>query len=148
MVQFKFIQTKDPEYPRERALRWEMLHKPLGLPPGAELCAEDVKGLHLVALEKKEVIGCILFHPESNKSGKIIQLALAELHDHQGFVRKLLHYLERHLIDSGYKEIECLVGPDNIDFFERLGFHNLGKTLKSEKQEECFLLHIALHESE
>jgi ribosomal protein S18 acetylase RimI-like enzyme len=148
MVNFKFIKLDDPEYPRERALRWEMLHKPLGLPPGAEVCPEDAKGLHLVAFEKKEIIGCILFHPESPKSGKIIQLALAELHDHQGFVRKFLHHLEHHLMENGYKEIECIVKTDNLDFFERLGFHNLGIAPKNPTQEECFLLHKSLHEGE
>lgn len=144
MINFKFIKTTDPDYPRERALRWEMLHKPLGLPPGAEICPEDEKGLHLIALQKKEVIGCILFHPESTKSGKIIQMALSEQNDHHGFVRKLLHHLEFHLAEKGFKEIECLVKSDNIDFFERLGFHNLGLN----KELDCYLFHKALHESD
>ena len=97
MINFKFIKTSDPDYPRERALRWETIHKPLGLPPGAEICPEDEKGMHLIALEKKEVIGCILVSQVSEKTSKIVQLALSDVHNHQGFCRKLLHFLENHL---------------------------------------------------
>ncbi len=146
MIKYKFINTSDPDYPQERALRWEMLHKPLGLPPGAECCPEDAQGLHLIALEKNEVIGCILFYPDSNKSGRIIQMALADLHHHQGFVRKFLHQLEEHLTKQGFKEIECVVKDDRLDFFERLGFHNLGQ--KQQIDKDSFVLHKALYESE
>ena len=145
MISFKFIKTSDPDYPRERALRWEMIHKPLGLPPGAEICPEDEKGLHLVAIEKKEIIGCILFHADSAKSGKIVQLAMAELHNHQGFVRKFLHHLENHLVEKGFKEIECLIKEENLDFYERLGFHNLGQKTQAQ---DSYLVHKALHESD
>lgn len=146
MISFKFINMTDPDYPRERALRWEMLHKPQGLPPGSEACPEDKKGWHLVAMDKKEVVGCILFYPETERSGKIIQLALAELHNQQSFVRKLLHHLEHHLVEKGFKEIECLVKEDQLDFYERLGFHNLGH--KHSASDQVFLLHKALHESD
>ncbi len=145
MIHFKFIKTSDPDYPRERALRWEMLKKPMGLPPGTELCPEDEKGLHLVALEKKEVIGCILFYPESDVSGKIVQLALAELHDHHGFVRKLLHHLENYLFEKGFKEIECHVSSDNLDFFERLGFHKQVSSAALKEGDDTFLVHKTLH---
>lgn len=148
MIQFKFIKMSDPDYPRERALRWEMLHKPQGLPPGAEACQEDEKGMHLVAMDKKEVIGCILFYPETDRSGKIVQMALAEPHSQGGFVRKLLHHLEQHLAQKGFKEIECFVKEDLIDFYERLGFHNLGLSKNAKADEQIYLLHKALHESD
>lgn len=140
MISFKFIKVTDPNYPRERALRWEMIHKPLGLPPGAEICPEDEQGWHLIALEKKEVIGCILFSPLSETKGKIIQLAVAELHNHQGFARKLLHHLEGYLFDKGFKELECSVKKDNLEFYEKLGFH------KALAVGEDNLVHKHLHE--
>lgn len=142
MISFKFIKTSDPDYPRERALRWEMIHKPLGLPPGAEVCPEDEKGIHLIALEKKEVIGCILFSPLSETKGKIVQLALAELHNHQGFCRKLLHHLENYLFEKGFKELECTIKKENLNFYERLGFHDN----KSVNSDEDILLLKQLHE--
>lgn len=142
MISFKFIKTSDPDYPRERALRWEMIHKPMGLPPGAEICPEDEKGLHLIALEKKEVIGCILFSPISDTKGKIVQLALAELHNHQGFGRKLLHHLENYLFEKGFKELECTVKKENLNFFERLGFHDD----KITAFDEDIVVHKQLHE--
>lgn len=142
MISFKFIKTSDPDYPRERALRWEMIHKPLGLPPGAEICPEDEKGLHLIALEKKEVIGCILFSPISDTKGKIVQLALAELHNHQGFGRKLLHHLEHYLFEKGFKELECTVKKENLNFYERLGFHDE----KIPVLDDDVVVHKQLHE--
>lgn len=142
MISFKFIKTSDPDYPRERALRWEMIHKPLGLPPGAEICPEDQGGLHLIALEKKEVIGCILFAPISDTKGQIVQLALAELHNHQGFGRKLLHYLEGYLFEKGFKELECRIKKDSLSFYEKLGFHNEKNLASSEEM----VLSKQLHE--
>jgi len=138
-MKFKFIRTTDPEYARERALRWEMLHKPMGLPPGSEVYPEDEKGLHLVAIDKKEVIGCLLFSPDSERSGKLLQLAFSDKGEPHHF-RKLLHHLERHLYEKGFREITCFVKEEMIPFYEKLGFH------LSEKMAETVRLSKNIHE--
>ncbi len=67
---FKLISPDSPEYPKERLLRWEVLAKPHGMPPGSEALDEEMHSLHLVALDKKKVVGCICFHPESREGGR------------------------------------------------------------------------------
>jgi len=143
-MKFKFIKTTDPEYARERALRWEMLHKPMGLPPGSELYPEDEKGLHLIAMDKKEVVGCLLFYPENATSGKLVQFAFTDMGDQHQF-RKLLHYLEKHLFEKGFSEITCSVKPDLVSFYEKLGFNASVKA--SGHAEETIILSKKLHES-
>jgi ribosomal protein S18 acetylase RimI-like enzyme len=83
-MKFKFIKLTDPYYRDELMLRWEVLRKPLGMPPGSELQPEEKDSFHLIALEKKQLVGCVLFHPESQTEGKIFQMALSEEYRGQG----------------------------------------------------------------
>jgi hypothetical protein len=70
MMKFRFITPKDPEYPQELMLRWEVLAKPLGLPPGMEEVLEEAKSLHLIAVDRKKLVGCVLFRPEGDTQGR------------------------------------------------------------------------------
>lgn len=128
-TKFKFIKTTDPEYSAERMLRWEVLRKPMGLPPGSEFSPEDPESLHLVALENKSLIGCILFHPESKHQGRVFQLALAEDYRGRGFGRKLIHALEEFLVKNGYLSIYCFVQEEIAGFYERMGFNSESETV-------------------
>ena len=69
-MKFCFITPVDPAYQHELMLRWEVLFKPLGLPPGGEVEADEKKSLHLIALEKKKLVGCVVFSPESETAGR------------------------------------------------------------------------------
>lgn len=132
MIKFRFITPDDPEYPQELMLRWEVLLKPLGLPPGKEQPSEETESLHLIAFEKKKMIGCILFHPEGEIKGRVHQMALSEEYRGRGFGRKMLHTLEQALVSRGIKEV-CLLAPaDKIAFYSRVGFASEGD-LKKDK---------------
>jgi N-acetylglutamate synthase-like GNAT family acetyltransferase len=123
MIKYRFIRPKDPDFALERGLRWETIFKPMGMPPGSELTKEDENGIHLVAFEKKEIIGTILFSPISSEVGSIVQMAIAPQKEHQGFSRKLLHHLETYLQDKGFKKMEIHCSKEHADFYLRLGFH-------------------------
>ena len=122
MIKYRFIRPKDPDFALERGLRWETLFKPMGMPPGSELCKEDENGIHLVAFEKKEIIGTILFSPQSAEVGSIIQMAVSSQKDHKGFSRQLLHHLETYLLEKGFKKMEISCSKEHEDYYLRLGF--------------------------
>ncbi|MBI2743316.1 MAG: GNAT family N-acetyltransferase [Chlamydiales bacterium] len=132
MMKFCFITPDDVEYPHELMLRWEVLLKPLGLPPGNELIDEEKGSLHLVAVEKKKLVGCVLFFPEGESSGKLHEMALSEEHQGRGFGRKLISTLEQALIKKGFTEIYLFAPQDKVGFYERMGYKSESE-LKKEK---------------
>jgi len=125
-MKFRFIRFNDPQYHEELMLRWEALRKPLGMPPGSESLPEDQKSLHLLAIEGKKVVGCVLFHPEGKESGKLYQMAISEEYRGKGFGRKLLQTLEKALLEKGYRDVYLYSREETIGFYERLGYHKEG----------------------
>src|SRR5579885_2489312 len=104
-MKFKFIKTRNPEYFQECMLRWEVQHKPLGVPPDPSLFPEEENSLHLVALEGKEVVGCVIFHPNKGGGGEIEPMTVSANYRGMGFGRKLVNALEKALIKRGIREV-------------------------------------------
>lgn len=121
-MKFKFIQTRDPEYSRELILRWETLRKPLGLPPGSELCEGEKESLHLIAIERKDIVGCVVFHPLDANKGELRQLAFSSDYHGRGFGRQMLTTLENSLVGKGFKEIQLYAGMEWVDFYLNMGY--------------------------
>ena len=121
-MKFRLIKTGGRTYLKEKLLRWEVLNKPLGLPPGSEVFPEEEESLHLVALEKRQVIGCVLFHPETQDSGRLYQLAISQEYRGQGFGRKMVVALEKELIKRGVREVHLQANDEAINFYRSLGF--------------------------
>ncbi|MBS3904154.1 MAG: GNAT family N-acetyltransferase [Simkania sp.] len=122
-MKFKFIKTHQPEYPKELMLRWEVLRKPLGMPPGSELFPEENESLHLVAIEGKQVVGCVLFHQENEERGKLFQMAISPEYHGIGFSRRLMLTLEQALVKKGIREVYLLAGDEAISFYSHMGYH-------------------------
>lgn len=125
-MQFKFIHLSDPYYQAELMLRWEVLGKPLGLPPGQQQEKEELESIHLVALEQKKLVGCVLFHPEGEKAGKIFQLAFSEEYRGRGFGRKMISTLEQFLAKKGISDLYVEAQEEAQGFFSSLGYHPEG----------------------
>jgi N-acetylglutamate synthase-like GNAT family acetyltransferase len=121
-MQFKLITPDAPEYPAERLLRWEVLSKPYGMPPGSEAFPEEMQSMHLVVIDKKRLVGCILFHPESVKSGRIFEMAVSEEYQGHGFSRKLLHTLEEMLVERGISDVYLYVRQEFEEFYSLMGY--------------------------
>lgn len=121
-MKFRLITTGDSTYLKEKLLRWEVLNKPLGLPPGSEVFPEEEESLHLVALEKRQVIGCVLFHPESKESGRLYQLAVSQEYRGQGFGRQMVTALEKELVKRGVREVHLQAKDEAVEFYRSLGF--------------------------
>ena len=123
-VKFKFINPNSVEYPKELMLRWEVLRKPLGMSPGSEINSkkEEEESLHLIALDGKEVVGCVLFHPEKEKEGKLFQMAVSEEYRGRGFGRKLIIALEKELKSRHFDAIYLQVREEVLKFYIKMGY--------------------------
>lgn len=125
-MKFKFIQVNDPEYTKELMLRWEVLQKPLGLPPGSEVFPQETESLHLLAIEGKKVVGCILFYPETEKIGRVSQLAISDEYQGKRFGRQIMNTLETVLFKKGIEEIYLHVLEETAYFYRQLGYEEHG----------------------
>jgi len=123
-MKFKIITPDAPEYQAERMLRWEVLAKPLGIPPESEMLPEEMQSWHLVALEGKRLVGCVCFHPESNTNGRIFEMAISEEYQGQSFRRKLLHTLERMLIQRGIHHVYLYARLETEEFYSLMGYQS------------------------
>lgn len=129
-MRFKFIDSKGSEYEKERMLRWEVLLKPLGLPPGSEGLPRDEDCLHLIAIENKKVIGCICFSAESKTLGEIFHMAVSEEYQGKGFGRKLMHTMENALFEKGVRTLYVYAFQDIEGFYAKMGYHAQGDCIK------------------
>jgi N-acetylglutamate synthase-like GNAT family acetyltransferase len=121
-MKFKLITPDSPEYHSERMLRWEVLAKPLGIPPESEAAPEELNSLHLIALDGKRLVGCVCFCPESSTNGRIFEMAVSEEYQGRGFGRQLLHALERMLVQRGVNDVYLFAPPDTEKFYSLMGY--------------------------
>jgi len=125
-IQLKFITTTDQEYLKECNLRSEILRKPLGFPPGAEIFPFEKESLHLVALDGDQLVGCLIFRPEG-KTGRIYQMAVAEKYQRQGIGTALLANMEAHLADRGFQDVYTHARHYALPFYEKQGYRVEGE---------------------
>ena len=126
-MKFKLISMDGPEYEAERLLRWEVLAKPNGMPPGTEILPEENQSLHLAAFDKKRLVGCICFHPESTHRARVFEMAVSEEYQGKGFGRKLLHALEEMLIKRGISDVYLYAKEDSEEFYLLMGYQPEGE---------------------
>lgn len=128
-MKFKFIDPNGPDYEQERMLRWEALNKPLGLPPGSELMEHDESSLHFIAIEKKQVIGCVCYYADNPVEGEIFHMAVSEEYRGRGFGRKLMHAMEHALSQKGVQQLYVYARQDAEGFYEKMGYRPDGKSM-------------------
>jgi N-acetylglutamate synthase-like GNAT family acetyltransferase len=121
-VKFRFIKLSDPYYKSERMLRWEVLEKPLGIPPDFSSSFQEEKSFHLIAIEKKEIVGCVLCHPLSATEGEIYDFVCSCEGVDRSFGRKMLSRLEEFLLQKGLSHIYVMAKEEEVDFFSRMGY--------------------------
>lgn len=147
MLQFKFIDKEGPEYEKEKMLRWEALGKPLGMPPESELASEDKKCMHLIAVDKKKIIGCVCFFASNTDEGEIFQMAVSEEYRGKGFGRKLMHALEKALSEIGIKQLFLYAWEETEGFYKKMGYRPEGTAIKRNGV-NCQLMRKTLEASE
>jgi N-acetylglutamate synthase-like GNAT family acetyltransferase len=130
-MKFKLISPSHAYYREELMLRWEALSKPMGMPPGSEVVADEMECLHFLLLDDKNIAGCVVFHPDSESSGQLIQLALAEKYRSKGIGRKLMHYMELELAKRGISDIYLFAKDELQGFFEKMGYRFVGDAFEN-----------------
>lgn len=119
----EWIDQASPHYAGERALRYEVLRKPLGMPLGSEENAAEGRCLHCVALRDGVVVGCVLWLADDDgKGGKLMQMAVAESVRGQDVGRRLVRELERKVAADGVKVVRMHARESALPFYDKLGY--------------------------
>ncbi len=135
------IEMDNPLYQKERELRNKVLLRPIGIPDfGWEM--NDKKSWHFVAMDKLELIGCVLLVPlnKEKSKGQLIQMAVESTWQGKGVGKLLVQSLIAFASALGIKEIEIHSRAEVTTFYEQLGFQVYG-----DEFEEVGIKHRLLH---
>lgn len=125
-AELRFVAPDAPLIARELDLRFQVLRDPLGLGPDSVRFPFEHESLHLLAIEAGEVVGCVLFHPESATSGKLYQMAVAPERQGRGLGARLVGALEARLRRDGYARVVLHARATAIGFYAALGYQAVG----------------------
>lgn len=129
MIITRQITTESPQYQQERALRNEVLLRPIGVPDHAwEM--HDEQSWHFIALDKNEVIGCVVLVPLSSNTAQLIQMAVKSSYQGQGVGKQLIDILVEFSTNEGITTIECHARENAVRFYARLGFEIYGEAFE------------------
>jgi predicted GNAT family N-acyltransferase len=121
-VTLRFGGVSDPLIDAELGLRRRALAEPLGLTlEGVRFAFEDTS-LHLWALRGGVLVGCVLFHREDERSGRLYQMAVEQALRGRGVARALLHQLEARAHELGVREIRLHARGPVVGFYEKHGY--------------------------
>ena len=122
----RFISVSDPLYAGELELRYRVLREPLGLSRDEVASPFESESLHLVAYDGAAVVGCVLFHAESETSGRLFQMAVDPRLQGAGIGLHLVHTLEATLTARGFRHVHLHARRTAVGFYERLGYSVCG----------------------
>jgi predicted GNAT family N-acyltransferase len=122
----RFIELDAPEYAQELDLRWRVLRQPLGFAPEAAVFPFEAESLHLVALDAGRVVGCVLFHPEGTRTGRLFQMAVEPDRQGTGLGTRLVRALEAELARRGFSEVTLHARDTAVGFYAGLGYAPVG----------------------
>jgi predicted N-acetyltransferase YhbS len=126
-MEFAFITPEDARYADELELRFRVLREPIGQPRTAVAFPFEKESLHLIAVDDGRVIGCVLFHPEGEHTGRLFQMAVASGLQKGGVGTKLVRRLEEEVRGRGFGEVILHARQTAVPFYERLGYACFGE---------------------
>ncbi|MBT9558031.1 MAG: GNAT family N-acetyltransferase [Myxococcales bacterium] len=132
---------------RERALRWEVLRRPLGRPLGSERFSFEDDALHLAAVdtETSDVVGCVLFYPDppnalgAAESGRLFQMAVRPDRQRSGLGARLVTVLEAAIRADGVRRVHLHARCAVEGFYAHLGYHRV-----TDEYEEVGIPHVGM----
>lgn len=125
-LDLRFIEPGHPLYAQELELRFRVLREPLGHTRADVPFPFEAQSLHLLAVDAEEVVGCVLFHPEEEHSGRLFQMAVAPSRQGQGVGRQLVRALEASLMARGVRHVHLHAREPVVPFYESLGYATYG----------------------
>ena len=117
----------DPLQEAELDLRWRVLRAPLGHPREATRFPFEEESLHLVALDGKQVVGCVLFHPEGPQTGRLFQMAVEPTLQGKHIGQQLVRALETEVVRRGFRTVTLHAREGAVGFYARLGYEVFGE---------------------
>jgi predicted N-acetyltransferase YhbS len=111
----------------ELDLRWRVLRAPLGHPREATRFPFEAQSLHLVALDGKHVVGCVLFHPEGLETGRLFQMAVEPALQGRHIGQQLVRALETEVVRRGFRTVTLHAREGAVGFYARLGYEVFGE---------------------
>jgi predicted GNAT family N-acyltransferase len=84
----------DELYAKSVDLRYELMRKPLGLTFTDEELRQDVQQHHLVAVLGEDVVGVMIYYPETEKEMRVRQFCVRSDLQGKGIGRLMIHYAE------------------------------------------------------
>jgi ribosomal protein S18 acetylase RimI-like enzyme len=86
----------------------------------------EAESLHLLALDGPRVVGCVLFHPEGPRTGRLLQMAIEPDRQGQGLGKRLVHALEEEVGRRGFDEVTLHARETAVGFYAGLGYVPFG----------------------
>jgi ribosomal protein S18 acetylase RimI-like enzyme len=126
-VELRFLKVLDPLQEVELDLRWRVLRAPLGHPREATRFPFEGESLHLVALDGRQVVGCVLFHPEGPHTGRLFQMAVEPALQGKHIGQELVRALETEVRSRGFRTVTLHARESAVGFYARLGYEVFGE---------------------
>lgn len=124
---FREIAVGTPEYRLERALREEVLRRPLGLPLSEQDLAGEEDQIHFGLFgPDDELLACVVVVKLSPSEARIRQMAVSPPHQGKGLGQRLMAELERNLQARGFQTFVLNARKSAVGFYERLGYKAVG----------------------
>lgn len=117
------INLDHSSYPAARALRGEVLRKPLGLKADDPAFSDNASDFHFIAKEGDEVVGIVVLVPDYEPGvGKLRQMATSERVRGKGYGKELVRALEEYALKLGLERIVLHSRHYAVGFYERIGY--------------------------
>jgi predicted GNAT family N-acyltransferase len=126
-MQLELITPDHPLYAEELELRYRVLRAPLGHSRAEVPFPFEHESLHLIMREAEVVTGCVLFHPESARSGRLFQMAVVPARQARGLGTALVRALEVELTQRRFVEVHLHARAPVVPFYERIGYTRDGQ---------------------
>ncbi len=117
----------DRELARVRTLRYEILRKPLGMPPSGTIFPGDENDstIHLLALLDNELVGCASLFVDDSDAIQLRGMAVALPWQRRGIGNRIVETAKEIAISKG-KSLWCNARFPAIGFYARQGWIQFG----------------------
>jgi len=117
----------DRELALVRSLRYEILRKPLGMPPSGTIFPgdENESTIHLLALSENELIGCASLFVDDLDAIQLRGMAVVSQWQRRGIGNRIVETAKEIAISKG-KNLWCNARFPAIGFYERQGWIQSG----------------------
>ncbi len=108
-------------------LRWQVLRKPWGKPPGSEQDDLEQQSFHrMIVDENQQVLAVGRLERTSQFQGQIRYMAVSENSQGHGLGKQIISALEQQAKQLGLKSIELKARENAVGFYENIGYQQQG----------------------